>query len=36
MQDLKEFLEIMSHGGVMVLWIVAVGLIGYGLGSIGL
>lgn len=36
MKDLKEFLETMSHGGVMVLWIVAVGLIGYGLGSVGL
>lgn len=36
MKDLKEFLETMSHGGVMLLWIVAVGLIGYGLGSAGL
>lgn len=36
MKDLKEFLEIMSHGGMMVIWIMAVGLIGYGLGSIGL
>lgn len=36
MKDLKEFLETMSHGGVLLMWIVAVGLIGYGLGSVGL
>lgn len=36
MQDLKEFLEFMSRPYVFVPWIVAMGLIGYGLGSVGL
>jgi hypothetical protein len=36
MKDLQDFLEFMSRPYVFAPWIVAMGLIGYGLGSIGL
>jgi hypothetical protein len=36
MQDLKEFLEFMARPYVFAPWIIAMGLIGYGLGSVGL
>ena len=36
MQDLKEFLEFMSRPYIFAAWIIAMSLIGYGLGSVGL